>query len=121
MPINYCHSLFHRGAIQDPKVLNTFLENSISGNNAKHTPQAALAIAGICIERVEDADRLRAAHDNEFIQPTIIGTPAHCQDKILTLATVYGVTEIIWMDLSPTRYEQKQSLTRLARQMGMAE
>ncbi|OBV38407.1 LLM class flavin-dependent oxidoreductase [Janthinobacterium psychrotolerans] len=114
---SYCHSLFHSGALQDPKILHTFRDLADNGRTA---PQCALAIAGVCAEHAADVPRLLAAHSNEYVLPTVIGTAAQCQDKILTLTEVHGVDEIIWLDLSTTRSEQKGSLSRLAAQMGLS-
>lgn len=114
---SYCHSLFHVGALQDTRILQTFRDRADSD---KALPQSALAIAGVCAEHAADVPRLLAAHSNEYVRPTIVGTPAQCQDKILTLAEAHGVDEIVWLDLSPTRSEQQASLTRLAEQMRLA-
>lgn len=114
---SYCYSLCHEQSDADPSILAGF--RSLIKDRLRHdeVPETSILVAGICAFSETDAEAMLAEYNNPFVVPTMAGTAISCVQRLHSLAAAYGVSEIVWWDLSPTHAQAERSLTLLAEAM----
>ena len=82
-------------------------------------PRANVAVAGACAETHLEARQILARYHNEFMLPTVVGSPAECAEQIHELAHDYRVDEVMFMDAASTLSERSRTCALLAEAIGL--
>jgi luciferase family oxidoreductase group 1 len=77
-------------------------------------PRCNIAVAGACGETSSDARRILSRYHNEFMLPTVAGSPDECADQLQELAHQFRVDEVIFMDAASGLAERKRTCELLA-------
>ncbi|MBX9791468.1 MAG: LLM class flavin-dependent oxidoreductase [Pirellulales bacterium] len=116
--ISFGYSLFHHFSRDDTTAVEIYRQQ-FQSKTAAAAPQVVLAVAGVCAETKAGARTFVAAHRNEFIVPTIVGTPEQCRDQLELLADRYDVREFVFLDVAPDAKSRLRSYELLAEACGL--
>lgn len=81
-------------------------------------PRWAVAVAGACAEREEDA-RQHARNRLPFVTPTLVGTPEQCREGLEEIRQRAGTGEIVFLDLCRAFDDRVRSYELLAEAAGL--
>jgi luciferase family oxidoreductase group 1 len=84
-------------------------------------PRACIAVAGACGETYAEARQIMARYHNEFMLPTVVGSPSDCADQLNDLADHYRVDEVVFMDAAATLAERTRTCEMLSSAVGLAQ
>lgn len=109
-----CMSLFlqQEAAVDVRSVLEQYRER-FQPSPELAAPKCAIAFAGVCAETEQEARRL-AAQRLPIINPSVVGTPEQCREKIEEMRERYGTDEFVVLDLGHTFEERVRSHRLLA-------
>lgn len=111
--VSFGYSLFHHFSRDDTAAVEIYRQQ-FQPKSRMAAPEVVLAVAGVCAETRSDARALVAQHRNEFVVPTIVGTPQQCRDQLELLADRYEVREFVFLDISPDAASRLRSFELLA-------
>ena len=111
--VSFGYSLFHHFSRDDTAAVELYRQQFQPKSSASE-PEVVLAVAGVCAETKSDARALVAQHRNEFVVPTIVGTPQQCRDQLELLADRYEVREFVFLDIAPDAASRVRSFELLA-------
>jgi alkanesulfonate monooxygenase SsuD/methylene tetrahydromethanopterin reductase-like flavin-dependent oxidoreductase (luciferase family) len=111
--VSFGYSLFHHFSRDDTAAVEVYRQQ-FQPKTRMAAPDVVLAVAGVCAETRSDARALVAQHRNEFVVPTIVGTPQQCRDQLELLADRYEVREFVFLDISPDAASRLRSFELLA-------
>ncbi len=111
--VSFGYSLFHHFSRDDTAAVEIYRQQFQPKSSASE-PEVVLAVAGVCAETKSDARALVAQHRNEFVVPTIVGTPQQCRDQLELLADRYEVREFVFLDIAPDAASRVRSFELLA-------
>jgi alkanesulfonate monooxygenase SsuD/methylene tetrahydromethanopterin reductase-like flavin-dependent oxidoreductase (luciferase family) len=80
-------------------------------------PLVNMAVAGVCASTSEEAHRLLHLGISERrlgFEARVVGSPCECRTAIEELACAYGVSEVMFLDMSPSIETRVRSLEHLA-------
>jgi alkanesulfonate monooxygenase SsuD/methylene tetrahydromethanopterin reductase-like flavin-dependent oxidoreductase (luciferase family) len=78
-----------------------------------------VAVAGACGETRRDAARIMSHYHNDFMLPTVVGTPDECAEQLHDIAAHYAVDEVIFMDAATSLAERTRTCEMLAAAVGL--
>lgn len=113
------YSLFHQFSRDETSSVAAY-RDGFRPEGSLAQPLVAIAVAGICAETDAQAELLRREHRNEFLVPTIVGSPATCRELIEAIAARFNTPEIVFLDLSPDAEAQQRSIRSLAAEFNLA-
>jgi luciferase family oxidoreductase group 1 len=113
------YSLFHKFSRDDTSNVAAY-RDAFRVEGSLGEPLVAIAVAGVCAETGDEAEQLRREHRNDFLVPTVVGSPATCRERIEAIAERYGTPEIVFLDLSPHAAAQQRSIRLLAAELDLA-
>ncbi|MGD9648366.1 MAG: hypothetical protein AB7U73_21830, partial [Pirellulales bacterium] len=111
--VSFGYSLFHNFSRDDTTAVEIYRQQ-FRPTAAAAAPQVVLAVAGLCAETKADARALVAEHRNQYVVPSIVGTPEQCRDQLDLLADRYGVREFAFLDVAPDAASRLRSYELLA-------
>ena len=111
--VSFGYSLFHHFSRDDTAAVEIYRQQ-FQPKSRIAAPEVVLAVAGVCAETKADARALVAQHRNEFVVPTIVGTPQQCRDQLELLADRYEVREFVFLDIAPDAASRLRSFELLA-------
>jgi alkanesulfonate monooxygenase SsuD/methylene tetrahydromethanopterin reductase-like flavin-dependent oxidoreductase (luciferase family) len=114
------YSLFHNMSVDDTASVEAY-RNAFQPSAHRPEPLVAIAVAGLCAETEREARRLVQTHRNEFIVPTVIGSPRQCHEQLETIADRYKTRELVFMDVSSDLEPRLNSFRLLAEVLELAE
>lgn len=119
MKLNLCVSVFHKGT--DHAVAKNTIENFIQGYEAKwgEKPKYCVAMAGICGQTNEKAEKLRGQWKNDFFVPTCVGDASVFEKHFEQLAKDFQTDEIIFMSLCYGQEARHESFSLLAERFNL--
>lgn len=117
--IAYSHSLFHKGAQNNPSILQEYRKTFQP--RLLLSPEQNVAVAGICADTEDRAYELLKQHKNSFVIPTIVGTARQCKEKLLALQERFEVNEIIFLDVCHELEDRLRSYKLLASELGLKD
>jgi len=107
-------SLSHNKSRDDPSLLAVY-RNEFRPTREQPQPECIVSVAGVCAETEEEARRLaEEAPENPRSGFEVVGTPAHCREKLETLCHRYGVDELIFLNIAPEQDSRRRSLQLLS-------
>ncbi|WP_309896448.1 MsnO8 family LLM class oxidoreductase [Archangium sp.] len=110
-------SLSFNRSRDDPSLLSVY-RNEFRPTREQPQPQCIVSVAGVCAETQEEALRLaEAAPENPRSGFEVVGTPAHCHEKLEALRHRYGVDELIFLNMAPDQESRRRSLQLLAEEL----
>ena len=121
--INYSRSLFHseikNGDLSREKDnLSAFRENYFAVN--KSWPLINIAVAGLCCENAQKAEeKLRGVKDGIVTYNNLLGSPQYILDKCAFYQEIFGVEEIIFLNLATETKDKLEGITLLAKAFGL--
>ena len=101
-----------------PRVLDEYRDTFRPGPRLA-APRANIAVAGACAETHAEARRILARYHNEFMLPTVLGSPSECAEQLFELAQRYRVEEIMFMDAASGLSERMRTIELLASGVGL--
>lgn len=117
--IAYSHSLFHKGAQNDPTIIQEYREKFQP--RLLLLPKHNVTVAGICAQTETEAQKLLKQHKNNFVIPTVVGTASQCKEKLLVLQERFEVDEIIFYDVCNNFETRLRSYEMLAEELGLKD
>jgi luciferase family oxidoreductase group 1 len=112
------YSLFHNFSRDDTSNVAAY-RDAFRVEGSLSEPLVAIAVAGVCAETDDEAEQMRREHRNDFLVPTIVGSPETCRERIEAIAQRYGTPEIVFLDLSPNAAAQQRSIRLLAEELDL--
>src|SRR6185436_13593071 len=100
-----------------PDVLDEYRQ-TFRPNASQGRPRCNIAVAGACAETSLGARRIMARYRNEFMLPTVYGSPDECAEQLHELAHHYQVDEIMFMDAASVLADRMQTIELLATAVG---
>lgn len=99
LKLNFCFSIFHKhSALANSREILQDFRRRFELTWAVE-PRCNIAVAGICASSAQKARRLEKVWQNDFFTPCVIGDPSLCEEKLLEIADLYQVDEIMFMSL----------------------
>lgn len=117
--IAYSHSLFHKGAQDDPNIVQEYRKTFQP--RLLLSPKLNIAVAGICADTEDRAYELLKQHKNSFVIPTVVGTAGQCKEKLLAIQKRFDVDEIIFLDLCHELEDRLRSYELLASELNLRD
>lgn len=77
-------------------------------------PRVAVAVAGLCAETQQGAERRARVAASPFVHAAVVGDPRACKEQLLEIAARYSADELVWLDVSPATAEREASMRLLA-------
>jgi luciferase family oxidoreductase group 1 len=116
--VSFGYSVFLNTATKNPQIIEEFRQ-AYNTTGIHPLPFANIAVAGACAFSEEEANRILTAFKNESVLPSVVGTPAQCREKILALSEMYGVDEIIFLDICTDHEDKLNSIRLLSEALGL--
>jgi luciferase family oxidoreductase group 1 len=116
----FCLALFlpdAREAVDTVAIVDRYADE-FQPSRERATPRCSLALAGVCSESEDEARRIASEH-GRGLTPTAVGTPAQCREIFEQLAVRHGVSEFVFLDLSPTLEGKSRSCGLVAEALGV--
>jgi len=110
-------SLFFRQWV-GPDVLSEY-RAEFTARDGLQEPRCNIAVAGACAETSFEAHRVLARYSNEFMLPTVVGSPDECAEQLRELANQFGVDEVVFMDAASALDERKRTCDLLSEALGL--
>jgi len=105
-------SLFHPW-MEEPAVVEAYRQ-SFRAHAGLPAPRVLLAVAGVCAENEARAHAIASEHTNRFFTPRVVGSPAQCREQLEQLRARYGVSELLFYDVSRRHADRQRSIELLA-------
>ncbi|GGD74487.1 hypothetical protein GCM10011514_43190 [Emticicia aquatilis] len=115
---NFCRSIFHMNADISPnrEKLEAFREN-YRNKNGKN-PKISMAVSGYCHTNPRKISKANNLFKNDF-DPKLIGSPNKFHDTISHYSELYGIDEIIFMNLAGEVKDRMLSIEKISDVFGL--
>jgi luciferase family oxidoreductase group 1 len=111
--VSFGYSLFHHFSQDDISCVKHY-RAAFQSAGSSDAPHAVVAVAVSCAETDEEAERLVEHYGNAFIRPTAVGSPERCWDRLLSIADLYGVSELVVLDMGRSLHARSRCYELLA-------
>ncbi len=78
-------------------------------------PRWIVAVAGVCADTEEAAERIRREHDPGGLVPTVVGASDHCQEALHRVARAFGTEEVVFVDICRRQEDRLRCYELLAK------
>ncbi len=116
--VAFGYSLFHHFSVDETASVEVY-RDKFQPSADRSEPLVSVSVAGVCAETQRKAQEVRDQHRNQFIVPTIVGTPRQCREQFEAIAQRYGTRELMFYDVSPDLDARLRSYRLLAEACGL--
>jgi len=109
----FCLSLFADDLVTQKGVVLANYRDGFQPSPELAAPRAAIAVAGVCAPSVRQANEAVQSWQSN-LRPSVVGTARQCRDKLEQLAQMYGVDEIVFLDVTPDSKARRRTYRLLA-------
>jgi luciferase family oxidoreductase group 1 len=112
--IGFGYSLLYKNSVDDPASVQAYRAQFVPPRD-NATPQAVVALCGVCAETEAEAKSIAARFDTSSWAPRVVGDRDSCARQLRDFATRYAVDEIVFADLCTGLEARQRCYSLLAR------
>jgi luciferase family oxidoreductase group 1 len=107
------YDYLYRSSKGDPAIIEKYRAEFVP-HAAQAAPRAVVAVAGMCADTNEAAQKFAAEYKNEIFAPRIVGDAATCAAELRAIHARFAADELVFADLTPGLDARKRQLELLA-------
>jgi luciferase family oxidoreductase group 1 len=112
--LGFGYSLLYTNSVDDAASVQAYRAQFVPAHD-RATPEAVLAICGVCAETDAEAKTIAARYETSFWSPRVVGDPDTCARQLRAFAERYAVDEIVFADLCSGLEARQRCYALLAR------